>query len=283
MTAILDYQLAIRLVECLAAVGVIISSAELFPIRSIYDDTSFMGWKVSQLRHPILRKEPVGRFLSLLNKNIVVYLLIGARILAALALFLVSYDQHLLRFILDSIIAFSLMTFMLRATYGREGSDKMMLIIFVAISISLISGSELATKACLFFIAGQSCLSYFAPGFNKAISRRWRNGKALIDIMSMSIWGNLHIARMLVTRRWLTLLITWSIITFELLFPLVLLVPPRIALLFISLGILFHLANAFVMGLNCFVWAFVATYPAVLYTNELISQYIFWPHVISNL
>ncbi len=282
MNITLDYELAIRLVECLAAVGVIISSAEFFPIRSIFDDTNFMGWRVLQLRHPILRKQPISNFLSFLNRDFSVYVLIIARVLAALALFLVSYHQHLLRFLLDSIIAFSLMTFMFRATYGREGSDRMMLIIFVAISISLISGSKLATEACLFFIAGQACLSYFASGFNKAISRRWVNGKALFDIMSTSIWGNQDIARTLITRKWLTLLITCSVITFELLFPLVLVVPPRIAFSFLSFGVLFHLGNAFVMGLNCFVWAFVATYPAVLYTGELISEYL-WRHIFSNL
>ncbi|MGH7801231.1 MAG: hypothetical protein ACREOW_11505 [Thermodesulfobacteriota bacterium] len=282
MTTTLDYELAIRLVECLAAVGVIISSAEFLSNRGIFDDTNFMGWKVAQLHHPILRKEPLGKFLTLVNKNIIVYFLIVARILAAVALFFASYQQHLLRFIFDATIAFSLMALMVRATYGRDGANKMMLIIFVAISISLVSGSKLATMACLFIIAGQACLSYFATGFAKANSQRWRKGKALIDIMSTSLWGNQNIAKMLVTRKWLALLITYSIITFESSFPLVLLVPSQIVLLFLSLGVLFHLANAFVMGLNYFVWAFVATYPAVLYTSELVSRYLSL-HISSSL
>src|SRR3989304_7505661 len=282
MTTTLDYELAIRLVECLAAVGVIISSAEFLSNREIFDDTNFMGWRVAQLHHPILRNEPLGKFLTLVNKNTLVHLLIVARILAAVALFFASYQQHLLRFIFDATIAFSLMALMVRATYGRDGADKMTLIIFVAISISLVSGSKLATKACLFFIAGQACLSYFATGVAKAISQRWRKGKALIDIMSTSLWGNQNIAKMLVTRKWLALLITYSVITFELMFPLVLVVPPRIALLFLSVGALFHLANAFAMGLNCFLWAFVATYPAVLYTSGSISQYLSL-HISSNL
>src|SRR3989304_154443 len=211
MTTTLDYELAIRLVECLAAVGVIISSAEFLSNREIFDDTNFMGWRVAQLHHPILRNEPLGKFLTLVNKNTLVHLLIVARILAAVALFFASYQQHLLRFIFDATIAFS-----------------------------------------------------------------------LIDIMSTSLWGNQNIAKMLVTRKWLALLITYSVITFELMFPLVLVVPPRIALLFLSVGALFHLANAFAMGLNCFLWAFVATYPAVLYTSGSISQYLSL-HISSNL
>lgn len=37
---------------------------------------------------------------------------------------------------------------------------------------------------------------------------------------------------------------------------------------FFAWGLLFHLANALVMGLNSFIWAFVATYPAILFTKE---------------
>ncbi len=33
----------------------------------------------------------------------------------------------------------------------------------------------------------------------------------------------------------------------------------------------FHVTLAFVMGLNGFLWAFVATYPAVIYCNERLG------------
>ena len=32
----------------------------------------------------------------------------------------------------------------------------------------------------------------------------------------------------------------------------------------LALGFTFHVVNAFVLGLNRFVWAWVATYPAIL-------------------
>lgn len=35
-------------------------------------------------------------------------------------------------------------------------------------------------------------------------------------------------------------------------------------------GAAFHVANAFLMGLNSFVFSFVATYPAVIYLNHVL-------------
>ena len=36
-------------------------------------------------------------------------------------------------------------------------------------------------------------------------------------------------------------------------------------ILFLAWGVVFHIANAFTMGLNTFFWSFLATYPALLY------------------
>jgi hypothetical protein len=63
----------------------------------------------------------------------------------------------------------------------------------------------------------------------------------------------------------------WSVIAFESLFPLAILAGPKGALVFLGIGVMFHLANAAVMGLNNFVWAFTATYPAVHYCAERIQ------------
>jgi hypothetical protein len=41
---------------------------------------------------------------------------------------------------------------------------------------------------------------------------------------------------------------------------------------FAVLGILFHVANAVIMGLNTFVWAFVETYPAILFCAVSLRQ-----------
>ena len=40
------------------------------------------------------------------------------------------------------------------------------------------------------------------------------------------------------------------------------------------MGLLFHMFNAFVMGLNKFFWAFLSTYPAILYCNYQIEGWL---------
>jgi len=56
----------------------------------------------------------------------------------------------------------------------------------------------------------------------------------------------------------------WAVMLFELTFPLALLQREWLfaALL---LAALFHIANACLFGLNRFVWAWIATYPALLW------------------
>jgi hypothetical protein len=55
------------------------------------------------------------------------------------------------------------------------------------------------------------------------------------------------------------------LITWESTFPLVLIVPRPVAYAMVASGVLFHLSNGFLMGLNDFFWLFVAAYPALLY------------------
>jgi hypothetical protein len=44
----------------------------------------------------------------------------------------------------------------------------------------------------------------------------------------------------------------------------------------LGLGALFHLLNAFMMGLNKFFWAFVSTYPALIYCHYLVSNHVWY-------
>jgi hypothetical protein len=42
-------------------------------------------------------------------------------------------------------------------------------------------------------------------------------------------------------------------------------------LLFLGWGVAFHLGCAVVMGLNNFLWAFIATYPALLFAADWLA------------
>jgi uncharacterized membrane protein (DUF485 family) len=61
---------------------------------------------------------------------------------------------------------------------------------------------------------------------------------------------------------------TLAVLAWECAFPLVLVLPAPFAYVMLALGVLFHVTNAVVMGLNTFVWSFVATYPAVIWVVQ---------------
>ncbi len=57
---------------------------------------------------------------------------------------------------------------------------------------------------------------------------------------------------------------SWAILVFELAFPLAFASPIACTVL-LCMGAAFHVANAITFGLNRFLWAWIAAYPALLY------------------
>jgi len=147
------------------------------------------------------------------------------------------------------------------------GSDSMFFQVQLGLFVaSLGFVNPLLTKLGLGWIAAQSVLSYFLAGVGKIRNAGWRNGAALQHLFVSDgpyvIWVG---ARGAAKSKLLCALLGWGVVLFELGFPAVLLMPMEGKCIFIGLGLMFHLANAVVLGLNRFIWAWAATYPALLY------------------
>lgn len=116
------------------------------------------------------------------------------------------------------------------------------------------------------WIAAQSVLSYFLAGVGKLRNSAWRDGAALQRLFASNgpyvLWQGI---RGLVQAKFLCALLGWGIVLFELAFPAVLLMPMEGRYVFLGLALVFHLVNALVLGLNRFIWAWAATYPALLF------------------
>lgn len=150
------------------------------------------------------------------------------------------------------------------------GSDNMLFQVQIGLFIAAYGAQEQAEplmKAGLAWIAAQSVLSYWLAGLAKIKTSRWRDGAALAALLASdgpyAVWRRVRwVADAKVLRR----VLGWGIFLFELLFPLVLFLPPSWKWVFLSLGLSFHLSTAAVLGLNRFIWAWAATYPALLYS-----------------
>jgi hypothetical protein len=151
-----------------------------------------------------------------------------------------------------------------RIPAGLEGSEQMTMIVLLGLALAaLYPGNAFVENCCVWFLALQSALGYATAGLAKMKAPAWRNGEFLANMLNTGFYGSPRLARIfsLPARARLG---SWFIMIFEALFPLALL-DWRIALIFVAGGALFHLTNAFAMGLNSFIWPFASTYPAILY------------------
>ena len=65
-------------------------------------------------------------------------------------------------------------------------------------------------------------------------------------------------------------LLCWTVIGWEIAFPIVFVAPQPVLVAFLTAGVIFHVSCALLMGLNRFVWAFCGCYPAVWATAMLL-------------
>lgn len=150
------------------------------------------------------------------------------------------------------------------------GSDGMSLVVLLGLFVASLP-FEAAARVGLAYIAAQSLLSYFIAGVVKIREADWRSGRALSAFLRARRYGiPPHFSRWLGQPR-LALSASWAVMLFECAFPLGLLRPELMGAL-IAIAFLFHLGNWIVFGLNRFVLAWAATYPALLYVASEMAR-----------
>jgi hypothetical protein len=159
-----------------------------------------------------------------------------------------------------------------RFPYSRLGADDMTTIVTVGLLVAAAFPSPSWRALGLSFIAAQTCLCYITSGVGKLTSPVWRNGTAIRGVLSTTTYGSTRAAQLLRGWRMPVLFVGWAVIVFELLFPLALVAPSSLMFSLFAIGAIFHLGNALVMGLNTFLWTFLAAYPAVWYCHVLIQN-----------
>ncbi|WP_155984839.1 hypothetical protein [Saccharomonospora piscinae] len=254
----------LRRVERLAAVGAGVSSMEALTAIRDFDRGSLLNWQVARTRFPWMVGR-AGRVLDVVFDKEGLRVLHGLRLLSA-GTVLAGRKPRRSKRAAKAYLAGSSHAMRLRSPYGSDGSEVLLSITLTALTLADLAGSDTrARKACLWFIAAQSCLSYGIAGSAKAISPVWRDGSAIRDIFRTRIFGQEDLFRFLRDKPRLNRAIGWATIGGEALFPLVLLAPKPLARALLAVGLCFHTGNAVAMGLNRFVWAFVSTYPAIEY------------------
>lgn len=256
-----------RLVCALFALSVAITFSEKLVLSRDYGPDGWFAWKIfrfDRIHLPVFRTFPrtseaiFGRF------GMSMALTLGLAGVMAMCLAPVSS----LIFTLGVLAIFMVCLLIhFRSTYGGDGSQQMNLLIGAAILLGFNPWVRPAVGGVsLLFVAAQSLLAYLTSGFSKLISPIWMRGDPLVGILSTKAYGSeMGLALVMRVSR-LRHCITVGLVVFETIFPICLILPKRELLSMLLCGVAFHIANALFMGLNTFLWSFLATYPAVCYT-----------------
>ncbi len=149
------------------------------------------------------------------------------------------------------------------------GADRMGLLILVCLCLTHTLPSTYWREVAFGYLALQLVLSYFISGWVKIINPDWRNGQALWDVFRFSAYPVSESLRGWVNWPKLLLVMSWCVISFELLFPLALLTQTSLIIALVIAAI-FHLSNAFIFGLNRFFWIWITAYPSLLWLQQRI-------------
>lgn len=266
----IDRELVLLGIAGFVTTGATISTLEWLANWRQLRDTGLFSWQVIESR-PAL----AGRLLGGLGGVFLAYPnvlgLLAVRLVALLALLPSIAWGRCEALVLGVVLATTLLL-NLRSPYGMDGSDQMATHVFGALFLGLLPGTAIALDAALWYIALQACLSYATAGLAKAFSSHWHRGDTVFAIFNTRTYGHAAVARFLHGRTRLTKALSWGAVAAEVAFPLALLLGYPYGLVVLAWGVMFHAANALVMGLNSFFWSFVATYPAVLYCARLLRN-----------
>lgn len=144
------------------------------------------------------------------------------------------------------------------------GSDYMTMTVLVGLTITLYGNHDpLFEKIGSLYIATQCTLSYFIAGVIKLKSQAWRSGFALRIFLTQSNYLVPERLKSLACKPEPMKLASWFIILWECSFPVLWLKPQSLFFVYIAMAFCFHLGNFFAFGLNRFVFAWLASYPAL--------------------
>ncbi len=254
----------------LTGIAVALGSLEDLVRYAAFSDDGLMSWKVVRLRSRWIAGGRTGAAADAVLSFPRYRWVIAARLAAALAVIPFSRLGGAPQAALFLALSGAAIAENIRCPYGQTGAQQMTLVLCIALFLAnLAPDGHAVQRICLWFIALQATLAYLTSGLSKLASARWRSGEALVGIMGTTIYGNRPLHRVLQRWRALPFVASWGTMLFESCFFLVFLGCGELTLALIATALLFHLTVAFAMGLNLFFWAFLATYPAILFCTSL--------------
>jgi hypothetical protein len=268
-----DLYTSVRWTSFLLGISLLLGCLEDLAGLREYKSDGLFSWDVLSTQFPEANSRALQPVLAVLFGYGGVRVLLCCQLAAVLVMLVPKLS---LVYYLYSVAAALLIKLALvyRNAYGGDGSDQMEIMVLLGLLSTLSLMPSKAAPLGIWFIALQSELAYFASGVAKVFSRDWISGEAAFKIFNTYTYGTRPLAAILRNVPNVSAPLCWGLVAYECLFPASLFAPVHITLIILCLGVLLHMFNAFVMGLNKFFWAFIATYPAILYCNRQIAAWM---------
>ncbi|HEY3755836.1 MAG TPA: hypothetical protein VGL42_06780 [Opitutaceae bacterium] len=248
----------------IASYGGLVNTAELLSRPEILREGGLVSWEIGSLRMPFMSVGRWGRFWDFWQRSPVFHGLLWLRV----AVFATGLLAPAAMVTHPGAIALSwwlLFLFNRRNHLGQDGADHMLLIIFFAATVASVWQTRATIVLALVLVSFQSALSYVTAGVAKVTAAGWRDGTFLGSVLGTNIYGMAAVGAILRESPVLSAVLSWVLMLWEITFPLAWVVPWPYGAVWVAGGLIFHAITAVVMGLNSFLPAFVAAYPAILY------------------
>lgn len=246
----------------LCALSLALQTLELWQVRAACRDDGVWSWPLLKQEHAALPL-PLRALFALLLPYRSYLLLLAVRLPLALALALGVLPAAGLLLVTQLALGARF-----RGTFNG-GSDYMTVVVLLGLTLAS-TGRPLLAKAGLGYVCVQLVLSYFLAGTGKLLKPAWRNGEALSRLLSSNRYGTPDWLKRWSAHRAVALPFALAVLLFECGFPLALL-GPAWALGLGGLGLAFHVGNVLAFGLNRFLFAWAAAYPALLYFSARLG------------
>jgi hypothetical protein len=253
----LDQALAIRAFEFLLGWSLLLQTAEYLRLRSL---DRVGNWQVQRAEVP---PGQIRRALDWVFQPMPYASMLWLRGALSITLML----GHAGPGIAAMLFAMALLLLLRWRGAFNGGSDFMTLVgltgLLLAHGLAMFNDRVTAWHVALWYVALQSLSSYFVSGWVKLMRPEWRSGRAMTVFLDHGVYGPLP-EKSILRSPMLAMLCSWSFTLWEGLFPLALL-DVRLAALFCAIATVFHFLVFWFFGLNRFFWAWLSTFPAILY------------------
>lgn len=245
----------------LLGIGQAVITLEYLVVRDVLGDRGAHPWPVMRLSAPprpiVLRRMREAMFGA---RGVVALLVLRL----GLAATLVCASADAVSLVAVVALAALLMAFSVRLRWGQEGADDISTQVAVGLAVFAVCRAVGAPSVGLYYVAALSLLAYATSGVTKLLEPVWREGVALGWVVNLRSLGAPWAANLLGPRPRLRVALSWAVMLGEVCLPLALLLPAPGIVAALAAALAFHLVAARCMGLNTFVWAFLATYPPIL-------------------